>query len=138
MPTETLHRSILQRIFGICATKPPSDDGCWTFENGKITVDLSRATELADQNGAIRLEKKGLPQRMLVVHGNDDAYHAFRNKCAHAGRRMDPVPGADQVQCCSVGKSTFDYDGKRLSGSAKKNIEVYSAAVDDGKLVITL
>lgn len=138
MGTPTLQRNIFQRILGICATKPPSDEGCWTFENGKVTVDLARVPELSQKSGAIRLEKKGLPERMLVVHGEDDNYHVFRNKCAHAKRRMDPIPGAGQVQCCSVGKSTFEYDGKRISGSAKNDIQVYPVTVEGEKLVVTV
>jgi nitrite reductase/ring-hydroxylating ferredoxin subunit len=136
METPTLPRNIFQRILGICVTKPPSDDGCWTFENGTVTVDLPRAPELNEKGGAIRLEKKGLPNRMLVVRGDDEGYYAFRNKCAHAGRRMDPVPGTNYVQCCSVGKSTFEHDGKRVSGSSKKDIEAYTVTVEGERLVI--
>jgi nitrite reductase/ring-hydroxylating ferredoxin subunit len=138
METPTLQRNIFQRLFGICATSPPSDEGCWTFEDGKLTIDLTRAPELNDRNGAIRLEKKNLPERVLVVHGNDDSYHAFKNRCAHAKRRMDPIPGTEQIQCCSVGKSTFDYSGMRLSGSAKKDIETYPVTVETDKLIIDI
>ena len=138
METPTLQRSIFQRILGMCITKPPSDEGCWTFENGKVTVDLARAPELTEKSGAIRLEKKGLPNRMLIVHGDGGNYHAFRNKCAHAGRRMDPVPGSQYVQCCSVGKSTFEYDGKRVSGSAKKDIQAYPVNMEDKNLIISV
>lgn len=138
MATGTLQRNIFQRFLGICVTKPPSDEGCWTFENGKVVVDLSRAPELTEKGGAIRLESKGLPDRVLVIQGDDGEYYAFRNRCAHMKRRMDPIPGAKQVQCCSVGKSTFDYEGTRVSGSAKENIEPYAVTVEDGKLVIAV
>jgi nitrite reductase/ring-hydroxylating ferredoxin subunit len=138
MEAPTLQRSVFQRILGICITKPPVDEGCWVFENGRIIVDLARATELSERNGAVRLEKKGLPERMLVIHGDDGKYHAFRNKCAHAKRRMDPVPGTRYVQCCSVGKSIFEYDGRRVSGSAKKNIQVYPVRIENKKLVISI
>jgi len=137
MQTATLHRNIIQRLFGICATRQPSDESCWIFEDKKVIVDLARAPELGSPNGAIRLEKKkGLPERVIVIHGNDGTYHAFSNRCSHAGRRLDPVPGAQQVQCCSIGKSTFDYGGNRLSGSAKKSVGTYAVTVEDGRLVI--
>lgn len=138
MEAATLQRNIFQRILGICVTKPPADEGCWTYQNGKVTVDLARAPELSKKNGAVRLEKKGLPERVLVVHGDDDKYHAFRNKCAHAKRRMDLIPDAGRIQCCSVGKSTFDYEGTRISGSAKKDIEVYPVTIEGEKLVIPI
>ncbi|MBL7128841.1 MAG: Rieske 2Fe-2S domain-containing protein [Ignavibacteria bacterium] len=138
MGDKTLHRNIFQRIFGICATKLPSNEDCWTFDNGKIVVDLAHAPELAEKNKAIRLEKKNLPGRVLVVKGNDGEYHAFKNYCTHGKRRLDPVPETQQVQCCSVGKSVFDYNGKLISGSAKEDIVIYNVAVDDSKLVITI
>jgi nitrite reductase/ring-hydroxylating ferredoxin subunit len=138
MKDKTLHRNIFQRLFGICETRQPSDENCWTFDNGKIVVDLAHAPELAEKNGAIRLEKKNFPGRVLVVHGNDGEYHAFKNHCTHAKRRLDPVPEMQNVQCCSIGKSTFDYSGKMISGSANEDIDIYKVTVENGKLEITL
>ena len=136
--TQTLQRSIWQRLFGKPATGLPSDPGCWAYHDGAITVDLSRAPEFASPGGAIRLEGKGCPERVLVVHGDDGRYYAFRNKCTHGGRRLDPVPGAETVQCCSLGKSTFDYNGRLLAGSAKENILPYACEVREDGLVVTL
>lgn len=138
MQNKTLHRNIFQRIFGICATKQPSDEGCWTFENGKFIVDLARATELTKQNGAIRLEKKNLTEKVLVIRRDDGKYFAFRNCCTHGGRRLDPVPTKQQVQCCSMGKSTFDYGGKKVSGPAKGDLDTYTVTIENSKLSITL
>lgn len=138
MQNATLHRNIFQRILGICATKQPSDEDCWTFENGKIIVDLARAPELGRRNGAIRLEKKNLPERVLVIQGDDGEYYAFKNRCTHGKRRLDPMPAIQQVQCCSIGKSTFDYGGKKISGPAKEDIDIYMMTVEDGKLLIAL
>ena len=103
-----LKRNFFLRIFGICATREPSDTECWRFADNVITVELSRAPELAEPGGAIRLEGKNLPERILVVHGEDGEYHAFLNKCVHGKRRLDPVPGTYTVQCCSVGKSNWE------------------------------
>ena len=138
MAGNTLRRNIFQRILGLCATRPPADQGCWSFENGTVVIDLSRAPELAERGGAVRLEKRGLPERLLVVRDEEDRYHAFRNRCTHAGRRLDHVPESGQVQCCSVGRSTFDYTGGRVSGSAKKDIIPYRAELKGGRLVIEL
>jgi nitrite reductase/ring-hydroxylating ferredoxin subunit len=138
MQDAVIHRNIFQRVFGICATKLPSDDGCWTVENGRIIVDLARAPELDHPNAGIRLEKKHLPERVLIIRGDDGEYYAFRNRCTHGKRRLDPVPGTLRVQCCSVGKSTFDYSGTRLSGPAKEPLYTYAVIVEDGKLLIAL
>ena len=139
MSTETLHRNIFQRILGICATKPPSDEGCWRYQDGQVVVDLARAPELSGTEGAIRLEKKdGLPAKVLVFKTSDGQYHAIRNQCSHGKRRLDPMSASPNVQCCSVGKSVFDYEGKVISGSAKSDIQAYPVNVEDGKLTITL
>jgi nitrite reductase/ring-hydroxylating ferredoxin subunit len=138
MPNKVYKRNIFQRIFGICATKPPSDDGCWSYEDGKVVIDLDRTPELAGIGGAIRLEENGLPDRVLVFKGDDSQYHAFQNSCPHAKRRLDPMPGTNQVQCCSVGQSTFDYNGKLISGSAEGDVKTYPVSIEGNKLIVLL
>jgi nitrite reductase/ring-hydroxylating ferredoxin subunit len=128
-----------KRLFGICETEPPADEDCWTYADGKLEVVLDKAPELSMKGGAIRLEGPYLPKRVLVVHGEDGQYHAFPNRCTHAGhRRIDPVPGEDKIRCCSVGKSTFDYSGQTISGSAKEPLEPLTLETERGKLVISV
>lgn len=128
--------SIFSRIFGISRTKTPSDPGCWKFSEGKIELDLSRSPELSNIGGAIRLEGGGLKKRVLLIHGNDGQFHAFHNQCTHAKRKIDPLLGSARVECCSVGKSTWDYQGKFLSGSAKKDIPILTVEKKNGLLVV--
>jgi nitrite reductase/ring-hydroxylating ferredoxin subunit len=126
------------RVLGISRTKPPADAGCWSFEQGSVRVNLDRAPELAAPGGAIRLEGNGLPERLLVIKGADDLFHVFRNKCSHGGRRLDPLPDREAVQCCSIGKSTFDYTGHKISGPAKGDLTVRPVDRQDADLVISL
>ena len=86
----------------------------------------------------LRAEGKNLRERVLVVKGDDGQYYALRNRCTHAGRRLDPIPGSQQVQCCSIGRSTYDCDGNRLSGSAKEALLTYAVTTQDGTLLIYL
>ncbi|MFH1136934.1 MAG: Rieske 2Fe-2S domain-containing protein [Pseudomonadota bacterium] len=129
---------ILSRILGLCQTKPPRDPNCWRYENGLVEISLAAAHELSIPGGAIRLEGRGLPMRVLVFLGKGGRFFAFHNRCTHAGRRLDPLPGLDRVQCCSVGKTTFDLDGRALSGSGKKNATKLSTTQRDGKLFVDL
>jgi nitrite reductase/ring-hydroxylating ferredoxin subunit len=128
--------SIWKRILGISNTKPPAEAGCWTYGNGTLEVDLARVRELDRPGGAIRLEGGGLPVRVLVVHGEKGKYYALKNKCTHFGRRLDPLPGQPQIQCCSVNKSTFDYTGKKVSGPAKGPVTILPLEDKGGRLVI--
>ncbi len=127
----------IRRLLGLCRTPLPENPECWTFANGVLEVNLERAPELRNPGGALRLEGKALPQRVLVVRDEDGGYIAFRNACSHAGRRLDPLSNG-RVQCCSVGKSTFERDGHRISGSAKKDITVYPVERQDDRLRIPL
>jgi nitrite reductase/ring-hydroxylating ferredoxin subunit len=126
----------IKRILGICETKRPAEPSCWRYQNGKVEISLSETPELADEGGAVHLEGKGLRGRVLVVHGTDGHFHAFQNRCTHAGRRLDPLPGHDHIRCCSVSRSTFDYAGRKVSGPAKNALTVYEVHVENGKLVI--
>ena len=137
-PIKDNKRCFFQRLFGKPVTQPPRDLGCWSYSNGNVTIELNKAPELAQAGGAIRLEGGNLPVKVLVIHGDDGNYHAFRNSCTHGKRCLDPVPGAGTVQCCSVGKSTFNYEGKVLRGATKENIVVYPVKVEEGRLGIQL
>ena len=127
--------SIFTRLLGICKTKLPMDSGCWTVEGNKVTLELKRAPELAASDGALRLEGKGLPFRVLVVRGKVGGFYAYRNKCSHMGRRLDPVPGGNQLECCSVSRSTFNLDGRAVHGPAKEHVGVL-ALEEQGKTLI--
>ena len=124
------------RLLGRSST-PPADPNSWSYAEGRLEIDLGKASELSEKGGAIRLAGDGLPRKgILILHGDDDAFHAFINKCTHGGRKLDPLPGTSTVECCSIGKSIFDYDGKRLSGSAKKPIAPLTVNQEGEKLVV--
>lgn len=138
MTTQTLKRNIFQRIFGIPATKPPSDANSWKYADGKLVIDLSKAPELSEPYGAVHLEGDNLPVRLLVLQDGAGNFRAFENKCEHAGRKLDPVPGTETIQCCSVGQATYDYDGNVLSGSAENPVKFINVIKENGTLVIEL
>ena len=139
METRFVRRNIFQRILGISATCKPKDSGCWTYSDGKLIIDLRRAPELDKRGDGIRLEGGGLPEKVLVISGEDGKFRAFRNRCTHLGhRRLDPVPGTNTVQCCSVNKSTYDYDGIKIHGPAPKPLVAYPAETEGDKLVVSM
>ena len=134
-----LKRSFFQRLLGIPATAKPGAEGCWNYANGKLTIDLNKASELKKQGGALRFEGKNLPKRVLVVCGEQGDYRAFHNRCTHLGhRRLDPVPGTQTVQCCSVNKSTYDSEGNKVFGPAPRPITRFPVEKDQGKLIVSI
>jgi nitrite reductase/ring-hydroxylating ferredoxin subunit len=128
-------RTIIQRIFGIPATKCAAE-GSWSLDGKNVRIDLGRLPEVAAPGTGVRIEGKGLPDRFLLIHGTDGEFHVFSNRCMHAGRRLDPH--GDGVQCCSVGKSTYDIGGVIRSGSAKKNLKKYSVKRENDYIIIEM
>jgi len=128
----------LKRILGTCETKQPADPECWRYEAGRLEVDLLRAPELADKGGALRFEGEALPKRVLVVHGADDEFRAYHNKCTHAGRRVDVVDAGELLECCSVGKSTYALTGQSVRGPGKDALFLFPTALEDSRLFVDL
>ncbi len=129
---------LFARILGICKTQPPKDAGCWIYAEKKVEVALERASELSRPGNGIRLEGKGLPQRILLFYGTDGKFYAFRNRCTHGGRRLDPVPGTESMQCCSVFGSVFAYNGEKISGPAKGPLTSFPVEKRENRLIIRL
>ncbi|MDP3286492.1 MAG: Rieske (2Fe-2S) protein [Desulfobacterales bacterium] len=129
---------ILKKIFGICETKKPEDPGCWAISGGRVEIDLKRAGELSRQGGAIRLEGKSLTDRILVIRGENGLFYAYKNKCTHMGRRIDPVSGSQDIRCCSVMGSRFGITGEVLSGPAKGALKIFEVKIEDNKLNIDI
>ena len=139
MTVKFLQRSIWQRVLGISATAKPQDESGWSYQSGQLTIRLEQIPELTRSGTAVRFEGKGLPARVLVVCGEDQKYRAFHNRCTHLGhRRLDYVPGTDTVQCCSVNKSTYTFDGKKVHGPAPRPIRTYPVEVGEGQLRIRI
>ncbi len=130
--------SILKKIFGICETSKPEDPGCWILSGGRVEIDLKRAGELSERGGAIRLEEKGLTDRILVIRGENGLFYAYKNKCTHMGRRIDPVSGSQYIKCCSVMGSRFGITGEVVSGPAKGALKVFEVKIEDNKLNIDI
>ena len=138
MAVKGLKRNIFQRILGICVTKEPANPGCWVVAQNQITVNLAGAPELSPKGGAIRLEGKGLPKRVLLFRDDAGVLRALENKCAHMGRRIDPVPGEGIVQCCSVNAAAYDYEGTRIEGPGKGQLTILVVREEHGTATVTL
>jgi nitrite reductase/ring-hydroxylating ferredoxin subunit len=129
--------SFFKALLGICDTKPLADDA-WRADKGNAVVNLKAATTLTEKGGAAYLKGRGLARPVLVIRGDDGQLYAYQDRCTHGGRKIDPLPGEGKLKCCSVNHSTFDYDGKPLSGPAKHNIERYDTEERDGELFIKI
>jgi Rieske Fe-S protein len=48
------------------------------------------------------------------------------------------VPGTETVQCCSVNKSTYTFDGDKIHGPTPQSIDTYPVEVGERKLRIRI
>ncbi|OGP62485.1 MAG: (2Fe-2S)-binding protein [Deltaproteobacteria bacterium RBG_13_49_15] len=139
MEVRFLKRGFFQRLFGIPATPKSKQQAGWNVSSGMLIIDLNKTPELQNAGNAMRFEGKNLPGRVLVIYGEDKQYRAFENRCTHVGhRRLDPVPGTRTIQCCSVGKSTYGFDGNPIYGPAPKPIKTYPVQVKGNELHVFL
>jgi len=129
--------NILTAILGKCDTKP-APDNAWQVNNGQVTVALESISALGQNGGAIYLDGKGLSSPVLVVRGQGGVLRAFQNKCTHSGRKIDPVKGDSALRCCSVNHSTFDYNGKKLTGPATHDIARFFATQNGKTLIVDI
>lgn len=132
-------RSFFQRLLGTPVTTEPNMKDCFHYDNGRLVIDLQKTPELQMAGGAVRLEGSSLPVRVLVVLGEDGKYRAYKNQCTHFGhRRLDPVPGTNTVQCCSMNKSTFSADGEKIFGPAPHSITGFPVERDQDTLTVLM
>jgi len=130
--------SIFKAILGICETKPLSGS-LWSLEENKVKVKLGQMPEPLQKGGAVYLKGGGLSKPVLLLKTEDDRYLAFEDRCTHFGhRKVDLVPGEAKLRCCSINHSTYDLEGKNISGPAKAPLTCYVVEQSDGDLIITL
>ena len=127
----------LKALAGICETKPLDQD-MWQLEGNQITLYVDDFMQFKSPTGAVLIKGKGLKPPVLIVRGDDGQFYSFANACTHMGRKLDPVAGKRVLRCCSVNHSTFDYEGNKLSGPAKKPLKLYKTDLKDDEIVVTL
>ena len=130
--------TFFDRLSGTPLTQLPQLENAWVYVDGALMLDLTKLPELDTLGGAVRIEGEVLPAPILVVLGADGNYYAFENACTHAGRMIDPVAGTMTLACCSVSSSTFDYQGKVLSGPAEGTLTSFPLAVENDQLTINI
>jgi len=124
-------------LLGICETKP-LDPALWNLEGEVANLHIIDKADELPKGGATYLNGRGLKKPVLIIRTHDDRYLAFTNRCSHANRKLDHLPDEHMLRCCSVNHSTFDYDGKRLSGPAKDPLTSHPVSVEGSDLVVRL
>jgi hypothetical protein len=130
--------NIIQRLFCVTISPEPSEPGCWSLSGDQLVLELARVPELQSRGRSLRLEGDKLPDRILVIHAEDGTFHAFRNRCACGGFRIDPVPGQAEVRCCTPMQSTYDFTGKPTGPHPNKDVDVLAVSISEDLLTIDI
>ncbi len=133
--------NLFTRLFARPVAPLPAQNDCFQVEGDTLTIQLAQAPELTPPGGCLRLVAESLPDRLLVVHGHDGAYHVYANHCACGGFHIDPVPDQPLIRCCTPARSTYNYAGEPVSGPAKsdhKCLVYYPVTEADGTLQVAL
>jgi nitrite reductase/ring-hydroxylating ferredoxin subunit len=99
---------------------------------------LNQVPQLQEPGVAVYLKGQGLKQVLLVLRNPQGRLQAFVDRCTHGGRKLDLVAGQEVLRCCSIGHSTFDLSGKRLSGPAKGPLSQCPVEEKAGEALVSL
>lgn len=72
---------------------------------------------------------------MVIAHLDDGSYVAVKNKCTHAGGRLEYHSDQKWFHCVNHG-AKFNTKGEVLKGPAQDNLKVYDVVVEGNKLII--
>jgi nitrite reductase/ring-hydroxylating ferredoxin subunit len=114
---------------------PAAPDGSHRRQGDQVIVTLSAAGELAAVGGAVRLALDGGAIRLIVVHSEDQVYHAFADRCTHNGKELDYAHEEGEIRCRSR-KSRFDRAGNLIKGPAEGGLVAYPLYRQGDELVI--
>jgi len=114
----------------------PTEPGCYEVDGDRVSISLSRTPVLGQPGGAMRIEDERLPDRIIIVHGQDGEFQCYRNRCACGGFRIDPVPGEERMRCVTPMQSTYEQDGKPLAKHVEKYLDLLPVDVAEGQLTI--
>lgn len=101
----------------------------------KVALALSQAEALKEVGKAASLTIKGFP--ILLVRDTETSVRAFNSTCTHKKCKVYWKEDAQKIQC-KCHKSAFDLEGNVLGGPATKPLQMYTAALQEDRIVLTL
>ena len=76
---------------------------------------------------------------ILVVHDNEDNWHATQGICTHEYFELDKGFLTDETLTCALHLSRFDLEtGEALDPPAELPLVIYPVSLDDGQVVLEL
>lgn len=100
-----------------------------------VAIRLEKTPKLQKTNGwmIIKIEDKNV----MFIRDGEDSIRAFNPECTHQNCLVGYNPETGHIEC-SCHKSSYDLEGKVLSGPAPRALTVYPAKLSEGRIIVTL
>ncbi|MDD5011643.1 MAG: Rieske (2Fe-2S) protein [Phycisphaerae bacterium] len=104
-------------------------------EGKKVAFSLEKAEKLKTVDGWTILKIK--ENEILFIRDTETSVRALSADCTHQKCKLSYNPEKKLIEC-PCHQSTFDLDGKPLSGPAKEPLKKYEAKLEGDKVIVTL
>lgn len=107
-----------------------------SVQDGVVTIDLGQTPELQQIGGSVKLRRPDLP-KIIVIRSDQETYHAYEDKCTHAGSPLTYQHENGLLHCGHHG-STFDLEGNAQKAPARTPLPKYDVTMEDQLLRINI
>lgn len=105
------------------------------INDGSLIVDTTPFPELEKPGGAVLVSTGPNGDALLLVRSGPGAFHALSPVCTHLGCEVRPTRFGFRCPCHG---SSFDFDGKVVSGPANEPLSAYPVRVEGTRVEIVI
>lgn len=100
-----------------------------------LALGLDKVEKLKEVGGSVILKIKERP--ILFIRDSEATVRAVDPTCTHKACQVAYKNKGNKIECPCHG-STFDLEGKVLSGPAEKPLRTYGAKLEEGRILLSL
>ena len=100
---------------------------------GRVALPRAELDEKLRTDDVVLVTAEGLPESIILIRVDKDAYRALGSRCTHLG--CEVRPGRHALSCPCHG-SVFDLEGKAIRGPAQSPLSGYAVEVEGTDLMI--
>jgi nitrite reductase/ring-hydroxylating ferredoxin subunit len=101
----------------------------------KLALSIDKVPSLKQVGGSatVKLSRK----EVLLIRDSKNSVRAFTARCPHRDCTVHYNKKTTKVDCSCHG-SSFDLNGKVLSGPAEKDLKKYEASLSNGQIIVSV
>jgi Rieske Fe-S protein len=102
---------------------------------GKVAIGLDKLEPLQTVGSSVTFKLKG--KMVMLIRDGETSVKGFSPICTHQECTVEHTAGSDSIDCPCHG-STFDLEGRVLTGPAERPLQRFETTLRDGRVVIDL